>query len=443
MKQIKLITAIVLTSFTALIAHAQQDSVLSISLQQAIDKGLSQRFELKNQKLAIEVSEANIQKYRGANLPQLAMTADMRYNAILATSLIPLNGNTNSLQEVQFGTTYNNSLGLTATQYLYNPLVSSDINIASAQKSFDQAQVEKYTADAKLAITQSYYQVLLAKEQIGLAQENVKNSQAIYNKAKGEFENGALLKSDLSRCQIDATNAQNMLNTALVNYNNSLIQLKMQMAEPISTSIMLADDLQSMISNSKSMTLDGLSNEQHYNYKIESSQLTINALNSKKYTKAHLPTVYLYANAALQNQNQKFTPLDGNTWYPVSYFGIHADIPLFDGFQKSSNQNVYKIKMMQNENNLRKIAFDIETESTKSKNQLTNAYTQYASASENYELVKSIMMVDQERYAKGIITYAALKNTEYSLQNTQNIYLSSIYNVLLAQLDFKKATGTL
>jgi len=53
------------------------------------------------------------------------------------------------------------------------------------------------------------------------------------------------------------------------------------------------------------------------------------------------------------------------------------------------------------------------------------------------------MQLDQKRYQEGTITFAALKNTEYSLQNAQNNYINSVYNVLIAQVNYKKAKGEL
>jgi outer membrane protein len=69
--------------------------------------------------------------------------------------------------------------------------------------------------------------------------------------------------------------------------------------------------------------------------------------------------------------------------------------------------------------------------------------SQYTQSKENYNLAQSIMMLDQNRYKQGTLSAAALKNTEYSLQTAQNNYLTSVYNVLVAQLSYKKALGEL
>ena len=98
---------------------------------------------------------------------------------------------------------------------------------------------------------------------------------------------------------------------------------------------------------------------------------------------------------------------------------------------------------MQNKNNLEKLNYEIQSETINAKNQLATTYRQYQNAKENYALAQSIMTLDQDRYNQGTLTAASLKNTEYSLQNAQNNYLTSVYNVLIAQVNYKKALGEL
>jgi outer membrane protein len=186
----------------SLFSFGQADSSVSLNLKQALDLGLAQRFDIKNQELAIQISESNA-------------SIDLRYNAILATNILPPGfiPNTTEYTPVKFGTPYNTLTSITATQNLFNATVAGDKLTNNAQKEYDQISLEKYKADAKSAITQAYYQVLLNKEQIKLTSDNVKTSQTILKQGESEYKNGTLLKTDLSRYQLDVANAQNQLTT--------------------------------------------------------------------------------------------------------------------------------------------------------------------------------------------------------------------------------------
>lgn len=427
-------------------SFAQTDTSMRLSLQQAIDLGLAQRFDIKNQELAIQISESNRQKTASKNLPQVNASIDFRYNAVLATNLLPPGFNNNGSNEytpIKFGTPYNTLTSITATQNIFNATVSGDKLVNVAQQEYDQVSLEKYKIDAKSAITQAYYQVLLNQEQIKLTAENVKTAETIVKKGESEYVNGTLLKTDLSRYQLDLANAKNNLQTAEQNYENSLLVLKTQLIVPLSTNLILTDALENLINSTEQQSNTQINPEQRYEYRMESSMLRINEIQAKKVNRSYLPSVYLYGNASLQNQNDKLTFFNSNTWYPYAYLGIHADIPIFDGFEKSRNITGYKLRSLQNKNTLEKLKYDIESETINTRNQLATAYRQYQNSKENYELAKSIMTLDQDRYNQGTLTAAALKNTEYSLQNAQNNYLTSIYNVLIAQMNYKKALGEL
>lgn len=433
-----------LLSVSGIPVLAQTDSSLQLSLKKAIDIGMSQRFDIKNQELAIQISESNRLKTQSKNLPQVNASIDFRYNAILATNLLPPGfiAGTTDYTPVKFGTPYNTLTSVTATQNIFNAGISGDKLVNDAQKEYDQVSLEKYKTDARSSITQTYYQALLNQEQIRLTQENVANTETIIKKGESEYANGTLLKTDLLRYQLDLSNAKNQLQTAHTNYENSMLLLKTQLILPVESTVQLTDSLEGLITGSGQAAAD-VNVEQRYEYRMESSMLRLNDIQARKYNRSYLPSVYLYGNASLQNQNSTVTFFNTDTWYPFAYLGIHADIPIFDGLEKSRNIAGYRLRAIQNKNNLEQLSYTIKTETISTRNLLNTAYSQYQTSKENYELAQTIMKIDQDRYNEGTLTAAALKNTEYSLQNAQNNYLTSIYKVLIALVNYKKAMGEL
>jgi outer membrane protein len=441
---VKYITPFLIVLQSVLAIGQTDTSTISMSLDKAIDLGMNQRFDIKNQELAVQISKSNLEATQSKNLPQITASADMRYNGRLATNILPAGAFGPEPQAVRFGTTYNTLVSLNATQNLYNAGVSGDKLVNQAQVEYNQVSLEKYKVDAKALIIQSYYQVLLNKEQIELTQENIKNLSEIYKQGGNEFANGTLIQTDLTRYQLDLLNAQNQLQTAQRNYDNSIIYLKVQLAIEPGVNIVLTDALENLIPNTDNLIEQNDFNvEQRYEYKIEKSSLKINEFQVKKINRTYLPSVYLYGTAADQNLNNKLTAFSNQNWYPYNYFGIHADIPIFDGFGKYKNMTAYKLSSLQNQNNLKNLKYTLYYESINTKKLLKDAYDQYKNSKENYALAQNIMQLDQKRYQEGTITFAALKNTEYSLQNAQNNYINSVYNVLIAQVNYKKAKGEL
>jgi len=425
--------------------YAQSDtSTLELSLDKAIEIGLQQRYELLNQELSIQITQNSREKTQSANLPQVKASIDFRYNLALQTNLLPpgFTGSTD-YTPVKFGTPYNTLTAVNVTQNLYNPNVSGDKDINTTQTEYESLALEKMKTDIRLSIATAYYAVLLNKEQVMLNKENLVNVQEILKKGKAEHADGVLLKSDLDRYELDVRNAQSLLTTSERNYDNSIVYLKNQMALDYDVKIILTDNLESLTKDINPNATDNFTAEQRHEYKLEESQMRINNKQYHKAGKNYLPTVYLYGNVSIQNQSASFALFNGNYWYPFSYVGVHADIPIFDGMDKSRTRTDYKLKALQNQNNLQRYRKEFYYETINASKEMNNTYSQYMNSKDNYELARQVMATDQVRYKEGTITYAALKNTEYSLQNAQNNYLNSIYNVLIAQLNYQKVTGQL
>lgn len=61
----------------------------------------------------------------------------------------------------------------------------------------------------------------------------------------------------------------------------------------------------------------------------------------------------------------------------------------------------------------------------------------------NVTLAQQILATNKLRYDKGALTISDLKNAEFSLQNAENNYLTSVYNFLVASIRYKKTVGSL
>ena len=82
-------------------------------------------------------------------------------------------------------------------------------------------------------------------------------------------------------------------------------------------------------------------------------------------------------------------------------------------------------------------------ESKSTWNTLQQSKLNLEEAKKNITLAQQILETDKFRFEQGVIVVSDLKNAEYSLQNSENQYLSSIYNFLVASVRYKKASGNL
>ncbi len=91
----------------------------SYSLNEAIDLGLKNRLEIKNQSLQIDIANGLNDKIRAQWKPKISAQADLRWNTQLQTTVLPFDitgKNADGTSTVKFGTPFNNSLGLQLDQ---------------------------------------------------------------------------------------------------------------------------------------------------------------------------------------------------------------------------------------------------------------------------------------------------------------------------------------
>ncbi len=412
---------------------------MKLDMNQAVDLGLKNRIEIKNQQLTIQIAENEVNKIRSKNLPQVTATYDNRINTQLQSQFATF---PTGPGEIKFGTYSFNVLAFNATQNIYNPANHEDKKINTALTEVEKGNLEKTKIDLKLAICQAYYDALLKKEKILTSQFNFNQANEYFLRGQEQLKTGAILPSDLTKFELDQLNAQNTLDNDQQAYNLSVINLVNQLGLQLSTKIELTEPIEV---NELDKIPDNSGDVNHrIELQLERTQLMVNELNLRKQKASYIPTVSLYGNFTKQQlNNSNYDPSRWSLWNQYNYFGFKVDVPLFDGLTKERNKQEYLFRTEQNHNNLIKLQNDLTYELQSSMVELNTSITSFTYAKRNYKLAKKVMEVDQTRFKEGGITQADLKNTEYSLKNSQTNYLNSIFNYFIAKLKWLKAKGEL
>lgn len=417
-----------------------QSQTIEVNLQEAIDLGMKNRLDLKNQQLQIAVSQNEMNKIQTRNLPQVTGVADFRWNTQRQENVIETNqGELRS----RFGTQFNNLLSVQVNQALYNPNNQSDKLIARANQQVSERNLEKATIDTKLSIAQTYYAVLLAEEKVKISQANVARNQTYFEQAKVKFDNANLTKTDLDKFQLDWDNAkitlQNDLNTLEIQKQN----LVNQMGLSVQTSVKVKDNLETLLKNTNPEIPQAGGIENRVEFKQEQLQKQLNELNYAAQNKKYFPTVSAYGNLSVQQLTPTFNPAEEGTWSTFNYLGIRAEIPIFDGGLKSKTKQEFRLKQEINQNNLAKLDLDLNYEAASASNEMRNSLESLKIARQNYQQAERVLSIDKVKLDNANLTYAEFRNTEYSLETAQNNLLNGFYNYLIAQLKYQKATGKL
>lgn len=95
------------------------------------------------------------------------------------------------------------------------------VRYAEAKASFISA-----SEDVALKAIQYFFNLLLAKENVGIASQNLANARKLYEVAKAKREMGQISKNDLLQLELNLLNAQSKATDCESDYRSSMFQLR-------------------------------------------------------------------------------------------------------------------------------------------------------------------------------------------------------------------------
>lgn len=437
-----ILVVLVLASASAM---AQSQNTLSISMQEAQNLGLQNRFDIKAMRYDLDLADKKIQEQKNNLLPDIKATANIHYSPKIQATFIPpgFAGMTEG-RLLALGAKSTSIFALELHQPLYNATLNTNIKLAKSSKLIEEQQVHLQEIEIKKQISYSYLNVLLRQLQHDLAKEEEHRFETYAKLAEGKHKNGTLVENDLLRAKLDYENAQQQTQISKQNYDYSLQTLRYQLNVTDSTQLILTDKLGTM-SVTEAVVPDYSAAEKRVESQILRLEEKQNILQSQKQHQMVLPTLSFVANYSAQYLNGSFNYdyTMGKWWSSFSGIGLQLSVPLTGQFTNRNHlQQIslesQKIRARQ-EHQKQTSIHEIEQASS----ELTNASKNFGNAQKNYELAKQIFENQQQQLQLGAFSYEKILNTESTVTNTEESYVLACYNYLVARLNYTIAVGQL
>ncbi|MBL7805906.1 MAG: TolC family protein [Saprospiraceae bacterium] len=411
------------------------------TLDEAIAQGLRNRPELKAQEVQLRIAEGEKDKLRAQWLPQLSASADLRWNTELQTSVLPIGQfglpgvPSDATQEIQIGVPFNNALGVQAEQKIYDANRRIDRQINAAQVESRQIALSQETRDIRFAITEAYYAAVFNREKRELARQALDRAQLNLRTAENQLQAGAALPNDVDRLALDVSNAQLSLKKAEQDYALSVKRLQYQMGTAPDGSLQLSENVAALLTDTV-LLVNRI--EQRPEILSENIALRLNALNREKQLARRLPTVSAYGNYTLLQLSETFNPVAADTWFPYSFIGVKASVPIFDGRQARLGAREFALRQEMNRYNLDRLRANFNFEATAQASAMEQARLDVQESLKNVALARQLLSTDQLRFEQSVLKQTDLKNSEFALQTAENNYLNAVYAYLVARLNYEK-----
>ncbi len=446
----KIINNLFLTAFTSICflyaphtANAQE----TMTLKQCVDKALQQSLQLTSDGYDLEKTKAYVQQQYSVLLPNISGSGSYQYAFQVNTSVIPsdaFGGPAGTYSAVKFGVPQSKSAAVTLNQNIFDPGVFIALKAAKLAVNLNQLQITGSKEDLVYNVSASYYNIQSLIKQIELSKQTLANTEQLLSSTQDQLKAGLATQTDVDRLTVtrdnDKANIQSEENSKDKYYN----LLKTLMNIPLNTDIAVlpfaGNEAEAVLLQMPSF--DGTTKT---NYLELIQNVKISKLEQQNIKAGYLPTLSLNGAYGLYGYSTSANPFNtiNNKFYPNSYVGLKLSIPIFDGFsiKYQAKQKYFEMKK-----------YEVQAEQTIQQNNkdLADAYADlksnfitYENQQRNLLLAQKVMKDVNDQYKSGLVKVSDYINTNTDLQTAQNNFVNALINIKQAELNLKKAEGTL
>ncbi|HPQ35663.1 MAG TPA: TolC family protein [Tenuifilaceae bacterium] len=401
-------------------------------LNQCINYALDHNIQIQKTKLDVASSNVNLQQAKSNRLPNLS--------ASVSESFSNAKDLTTSSWDLNSGTSFN--LGSSVT--LYNGGALS-MNIKQQSLNVDLANlgIEEARNSIILSITQSYLNVLYAKESLDYTKEVVVASEKQAERARELLNAGSFARKDVAQIESQLANDKYSLVLAQNTLTSRITELKQLLEIPVTDPFNVSFPDLSLDQSFEIIPakIDVFNSALSIMPEIKSSETSIRISETEmKIAKAgYLPTLSMNANYSTDfsgNSSGSFSNQLNNN--QSQKLGLTLSIPIF-------NRNATRASVQQSKISLERVQLAKQETEKNLLQQVEVVYqnteaglTQYTSAQEQFTYANENYKLSEEQYNLGMLTTVELLQSKNSLLNAKMELIQSKFSAIFNRkiLDF-------
>jgi outer membrane protein TolC len=419
-----------------------------MTLSEALDIARRQQPDFRNAERNITYARSLTQSARATYLPKLVAESDIRYNAIIPTSVLPGNafnpaGDPKDLVPLRFGTPWNNSLGVRLTQPLYDPVKLATLQGSMLGEKQADAEQKRLAADRYVEIAGAWYTLLLAQSRASSMHKDLERNLENARLIEGLLAEGRCLEVDLREATLRIRSSTNDLDqtaleifTAQGNISYLLGNDTMVLIEPRES---LMDMLKSSIPPDGPERGSSSSENPMPEVEVEKVRAAISNVELARVKAERLPVLNLEGYLGSSNFTNNFQPF--TNWYGNSFLSFSLRWPIYNGGEKRRRIDQAAIRLEQQVNTLQKSEQKVYFDRLQAKNDLKNRQAMMTIQQEKVGIAMDRLDIIRSKLQEGRATVKELLDTEAELAKEQYGLYAAQYELLRAILASDKANG--
>lgn len=459
---------IILLVFCALGTIAQpvdSGQVHYFSAKQAVDYALNNAIPVRNALLDIRSQEQTNKQITASALPQISGSGSLSYNPKIAVQTFPNfiaqstygvliennvkkgNGAPITMPEdfgtivAGFGSKYSLNAGIDLNQLLFDGQVFVGLMARKASIQNAELMADITKEQIKANVYKIYYQLVVGRKQITSIDANISNYEKLLHDTKIIYQNGFAEKLDVDKVQVQLSNLQTAKLKSQNQIDAGLEGLKFLMNLPMDDSLVLTDTLSDEELKSNILS-ENYNPEDRKEYQQLETLIGLQKLNVKRYQLSKLPTLSLGANYSKSAQRQEFDFFKG-PYFTSSFVALRLNVPIFSGFAKNAEIENARILLRQTQNGMIQLKASISNDIKQSRLNMKTALFNMDTQEKNIQLAEQVYNSTKLKYEQGVGSNQEISSAQTDLVTAQNNYYSSLYDAIIAKIDFLKAAGKL
>lgn len=414
-------------------SDAADKYTLSRCLQQAYEKS----HLLRAAKLEVESSGEKVFAAKAQNYPLLNLAATYTRIGEISTFTMP-SPSGGPPRKLSFGTPNR----VNASANLQYPLftwwrVQNSIHLAEQGESMASLQEKLQRLNLTHTVLKAYYAVLINNAVVDLLKTNIERTKKSLEITRQRYEEGELAKHEVLRTQVQLTNEENELKTALGNQTNSRLFLGKVLSQP-ETEIDVTGRLKFIPLQMDESQLIRLALEQRLELRMLQVEKSMNISNLELASTGNKPTLALFSSYTVVNG---FDPIEPEKFVDNWNVGVQFSWPVFDGFSTKHKEEDARIRQKitrEKEAELRQNIILQVKQALVTIHQMENSI---ASREKNIELAREVQQMSEEQFRNGLISLLDLLVAQKNLFNAEISHLQAVFNHIMAKIELGKAIG--
>ncbi len=430
--------------WAAPIAFGQQQE---LSLDECVRVALQQNMSILVARADADIALRKREEITAKLYPQLSAASDYRYYNDLPYQLMPaavFGGPPGTFKEAQFGVPHVLTAQIQATMPIFNKSIFNGRSTAAAGADVAEYQYRKTREDAVLDVSNAYYNAQITFAQIEYLKGNIRNLGQLIAVTTLLHRNQLAKYSDAEKVLLQKSLLEAQLAAAEVSFQQLTGVLKlylgMRQTDTISIQTRPPEDppLSDAASDAAPNAETGIATDILIAQKMQDLvRSEIDGIYAGRYpTLAAYGTYGTTGYAAGENSSyQKF--------FPVSFVGVQLSLSLFDGGTIGSRAEQKTVELQKMELREKISVQKNEMEKTTLRLQMQVHRKNVRIQRENIRLAEKIFAQTQMQFKEGVAAIADVLQSDSALREAQSNYLTAMVKLKMAEVEWKKVTGTL